>query len=154
MKRLTKPTILVLGSLLTAGVAGAAQHEHGGGQSAMPAMPAAVPEDALAKAEKTLKVGKKGDVKFSTETLVGDLRLKPGSYQLQHRMDGSDHFVHFTKMSEGRPQSAVAQAGEVKCRLEPLNANAKVTAVYTRPEGSDSRVTKVLIQGENVAHVF
>lgn len=152
MKRLKQPTIFVLSSLLTAGVAGAAQHQHGGGQAAMPAMPAAVPEDALAKAEKALKVGKKGDVKFDTETLVGDLRLKPGSYQVQHRMDGSDHFVHFTEVTKAG--STVGHPGEVKCRLEVLDHKASVTTVYTREEGASQRVTKVLIGGENVAHVF
>jgi hypothetical protein len=115
-------------------------------------MPAAVPEDALAKGEKSLRVGKKGDVRFDTETLVGDLRLKPGSYQLQHRVDGSDHFVFFTEVTKAG--STVAHAGEVKCRLEGLDHKASTTSVYTREEGTSRRVTKVLIGGENVAHVF
>ncbi len=149
MKRFAQPTIGVLGALLLATMAGTAQHQHNMPPSEMPS---AVPEDALANAEKTLKVGKKGDVKFSAETLVGDLRLKPGRYQLQHRTDSSDHFVQFTELSQSG--GADAQPGEVKCRLEVLDKKVSATTVHTRPEGDAVRVTKVLISGENVAHVF
>jgi hypothetical protein len=43
------------------------------------------------KVEKAIKVGEKGDVRFDIEKLVGDLRLKPGRYQIQHRTDSPDH---------------------------------------------------------------
>ena len=109
-------------------------------------------EQKAEKGEKTIKVGKKGDVKFDVETLVGDLRLKPGRYQIQHRTDGPDHFVHFTEVT--KTGSTVAHPGEVKCRLETLDDKVPFTAVYTRQEGASERVTKVLIGGENVAHLF
>lgn len=55
---------------------------------------------AAAKGEQTLKVGKKDDVEFGVETAVGEMRLKPGRYQIQHRVDGADHFVHFTEVTK------------------------------------------------------
>ena len=50
--------------------------------------------------------------------------LKAGRYQNQHRVDGADHFVHFTELTKGPPHL------------------------------SGGRVTKVLSRGKNVAHVF
>lgn len=148
------------GLLLAAPLARAAQHQHtspppdshSGMQSVMP--------EKADNGEKAIKVGKKGDVKFDIETLVGDLRLKPGRYQIQHRTDGPDHFVYFTELTQGPANgqaggtSAVAHSGQVKCRLEMLDHKVSVTAVHTRQEGASARVTKVLIGGENVAHLF
>lgn len=139
------------GLLLAAPLARAAQHQHMPPPASHPDMQPVMPEKAE-KGEKAIKVGKKGDVKFDVETLVGDLRLKPGRYQIQHRTDGPDHFVHFTEVT--KTGSTVAHPGEVKCRLETLDHKVSATAVYTRPEGASERVTKVLIGGENVAHLF
>jgi hypothetical protein len=149
MKRFTQPTIAAPGVLMMAASTAAAQHQHGmGGHQ----MPTAVPEDALAKAEKNLKVGKKGEVKFDRETLFGELRLKPGRYQIQHRTEGGDHFIRIAELSQNG--GAGAQAGEVKCQVEALDKKVSATTLHTRPEGAAVRVTRVLIGGENAAHVF
>jgi hypothetical protein len=116
---------------------------------------------AAAADQEVIKVGKKGEVMFSQETQVGDLTLKPGHYQMQHRVEGSDHLVHFTELKgvhrdpyhESAPMGA-AHPGEVKCRLEPMNAKASQTAVTTTTEGGVRRITRIEIRGENVAHVF
>ena len=139
------------GLLLAAPLARATQHQHTAPPASHPGMQPVMPEKAE-KGEKAIKVGKKGDVKFDAETLVGDLRLKPGRYQIQHRTDGPDHFVHFTEVT--KTGSTVAHPGEIKCRLETLDEKVPFTAVYTRQEGASERVTKVLIGGENVAHLF
>jgi hypothetical protein len=113
-----------------------------------------------AQNEQVLKVGKKGDVSFDAETKVGDLTLKPGRYFVQHRVVGSDHFVHFTEVTKEHPYARSgggmpkAHPGEVKCRLEPLTAKASETAVYWTKEDGAVRVTKIVIRGENVAHEF
>jgi hypothetical protein len=113
-----------------------------------------------AEQEQVLKVGKKGDISFDTETKVGDLTLKPGRYFVQHRVEGSDHFVHFSEVTKELPYSRTgggipkAHPGEMKCSLEPLKAKASETAVYIKKEDGVMRVTKILIRGENVAHVF
>lgn len=157
VKRFVGSMIAVASGLLWTVAAGAAaQHQHTPSADSRPPAQASMPE----KAEQALKVGKKDDVSFKGETLVGEMRLKPGRYQLQHRVDGSDHFVHFTELTKGYGASgsgggaAKAHPGEVKCRLEPLDQKVSKTAIYTRKEGETERVTKVLIGGENVAHVF
>ena len=139
------------GLLLAAPLARAAQHQHMPPPASHPGMQPVMPEK-VEKGEKAIKVGKKGDVKFDAETLVGDLRLKPGRYQIQHRTDGPDHFVHFKEVT--KTGSTVAHPGEVKCRLEMLDHKVSATALHTRAEGASERVTKVLIGGENVAHLF
>lgn len=101
-----------------------------------------------------MKVGKKGDVTFTQETRVGDL-----TYIFQHRVDGEDHFVHFTEVTKpgvygssgGEPK---AHPGEVKCRLEPLPKKAEATTLWTEDEGGVRWITRIEVQGENVAHVF
>jgi hypothetical protein len=74
-------------------------------------------------------------------------------------VEGSDHFVHFTEVSKpsytGSGGGEVeAHPGEAKCRVEPLEKKASRTAVYTKKEGETVRVQRVLIAGENVAHIF
>ena len=116
---------------------------------------------ASAADEQVVKVGKKGEMMFSQDTQVGDLTLKAGHYQMQHRVDGSDHMIHFTELKgvhrnpsyESAP-SGEAHPGEVKCRLEPMSAKAKQTAVSMSTEGGVRRITRIEIAGENVAHVF
>lgn len=111
-----------------------------------------------AEHEHALKVGKTGEVTFDKETKVGDITLKPGRYKLQHRVEGSDHFVHFTEWTKGGYVGASgtpkAHPGEAKCRLEPLSKKVSRTAIYTVDEGAVSRLTKVEVGGENVAHLF
>lgn len=115
---------------------------------------------ATAADQQVIKVGKKGEVKFSQDTQVGDLTLKAGNYQMQHRVEGSDHMIHFTELKGGDnpyyPSGPTDKAhlGEVKCRLEAMSAKAKETRVTVSTEGGVRRITRIEIQGENVAHVF
>jgi len=135
------------GGLLVAPSAMAApQHQHGGSPAASHAdMQRGEPEKTdAANGETVIKVGKSGDIKFTVETLVGETRLLPGMYLIQHRVHGTDHVLHF----EGRTTANVG------CRLEMLDHKASVTQVHTAHEGGTVRVTKVLIRGENVAHLF
>ena len=157
VKRFVRSMIAVASGLLwTMATGAAAQHQHTPPANSRPAAQASAPEEA----EQALKVGKKDDVSFRGETLVGEMRLKAGRYKLQHRVDGSDHYVHFTELTKGYGTSGTgagaptAHPGEVKCRIEPLDKKVSKTAIHTRKEGETERVTKLLIAGENVAHVF
>ena len=111
-----------------------------------------------AEHEHALKVGKTGEVTFDKETKVGDMTFKPGRYKFQHRVEGSDHFVHFTEytkgMYAGESGTPRAHPGEAKCRLEPLSKKASQTTVYTVDEGAVRRLTKVVVAGENAAHLL
>ena len=130
--------------LSTGASALAAQHEH---------------SDA-GKGEQVLKVGKTGEIEFANETKVGNLTLKPGKYQFQHRVEGSDHFVHFTQVTKaglysgsggGAPK---AHPGEVKCKVEPLSKKISRTTIYSKKENGFYRVTRLEVRGENAAHLL
>ena len=146
-------SVALLGLLWIAGPA-TAQHGH-----TQPGAPPPPPPAAPLQ-EKALKVGKTGDVQFRSDTMVGDLMLKPGRYLVQHRTEGADHFVYFTELAKSLPyshgggQAATSHPGEVRCMLTPLDDKVRSTTVYTTKQGETVRVTKVLIAGENVAHVF
>jgi hypothetical protein len=110
--------------------------------------------------EQVLKVGKNGKIELSEETKVGDLTLKPGPYQVKHRVEGSDHLIHFIELTKpipygrGSGDAPKSHPGEVKCKLEPLNEKVAQTAVYMNKEDGTMRITKIVISGENVAHLF
>ncbi len=81
-------------------------------------------------------------------------------YQMQHRVDGSDHMIHFVELKgmhnpshPGGP-TGTAHPREVKCRLEPMSTKASQTVVTMSTEGGLRRITRIEIRGENVAHVF
>jgi len=95
-----------------------------------------------------MKVGKKGDIVFTTQMKVGDLTLEPGAYMFQHRTEGADHFVRFTSKKTG------IHAGEVHCRLGPMDHKSKHTAVTAVEEGGFRRITRIVVRGENVVHLF
>ena len=112
-----------------------------------------------AEHEHAMKVGKTGEVTFDKETKIGDLTLKPGHYKFNHRVEGSDHFVHFTEWTNPIPNSTLrttekAHPGEVKCGIEQLSKKVSQTTIYTTDEGNGARITKVEVEGENVTHVF
>ncbi len=146
-----------LGAMLLlspAGVARASQHghpEHGTSQH----------EHAAPVQE--LRVGKSADVAFARDVRVGDVTLKPGRYRLQHRVEGDEHFVRFEALATAAPSAQktadgvavpAGRAGEVKCQLEPLPDKVEETKLHLLNEEGGQRLLKVLIRGENVAHVF
>ncbi|MEW5976343.1 MAG: hypothetical protein AB1898_11130 [Acidobacteriota bacterium] len=129
----------------------AAQHEHGAGVSQ-------IDRGSSVEQTRAVKVGKKGEIEFSSDTQLGDISLRRGRYQFQHRVEGSDHFVHFTELTKSIPYSSYsgpkAHPGEVKCRVEPLEKKVSRTTVYSRKENGVYRLTRIEVAGENVAHVF
>jgi hypothetical protein len=118
---------------------------------------------ASAADEQVIKVGKKGEVVFRQATQVGDTTLPPGHYVFQHRVSGDQHFVKFVGAKEmehsGSSMTTPMRMGstttqEIKCRVDPMSAKAKLTAVTVSTEGGVRRITRIEIAGENVAHVF
>src|SRR6516164_10013245 len=116
--------------------------------------------------DKTMKTGKKGEITLTQPTKIGDTTLQPGTYVVQHRVSGDDHFVRLTelkKLQELMPGGEGAgwytytqenNAGEIKCKVEPAGATIEAIKV-TIATGADSpRITKVAIKGENVLHVL
>ena len=109
--------------------------------------------------EQTIKVGKKGEINLFHDAMAGDLMLKAGAYLVQHRVDGNDHFVHFTKMSKEVAYSPDSypktHEGEIKCFIVPLPNKASQTAVVlVKQDDGTYRLTRIEIAGENVAHLL
>jgi hypothetical protein len=112
-----------------------------------------------------MKAGKKGEVTLTQPTKIGDITLQPGTYVVQHRVSGHDHFVRFMELKkleqlqvgEGTGWYTYTQennAGEVKCRVEPASAKIEATTVTVATEGGSRRITQVAIKGEDVLHVL
>jgi hypothetical protein len=111
-----------------------------------------------------LAVGEKGDVTFTTETRLADITLKPGRYYIQHRVEGAAHYVHLTQVtpklslkrraSDAIGEDTIAHPGEVECELEALKKKAGKTSVFTTKEDGISRIIRIEIAGEDVAHIF
>ena len=95
-----------------------------------------------------LKVGKRGVVRISKETMIGDIALEPGQYKIQHREEGGAHFVRF------RAVGSRTDSGDVPCTLQPLDEKAKNTAVFTNTRTTPPQIVRVVVRGENAAHVF
>ncbi len=107
----------------------------------------------------SLKVGKTGVITIYVETKAGDLTLRPGRYFMRHMMSGEDHFIQFTEVTKPHNRSGggvpIAPPVEIKCRLVPLEKKVRETKIiYAGPGGSVPRIDRVLVAGENVAHVF
>ena len=147
----------LVGLLWLAGLPAGAQHRH--------PQPAGHPPEASAASprEQELRVGRSDDVSFTRDVRVGEVTLKPGKYRVRHRVEGTDHFVHFETLVTTTPSAQkiatglaipAGEAGEVKCRLEPLGAKVQKTTLHLLSEEGGQRLTKVFIRGENVAHVF
>ena len=119
-----------------------------------------------------ITVGQKGDVTLTTETMIGDISLKPGRYYMEHRVEGSlrprrveGHYIHFTEVTaeEHQRRKAVRDAisghvishpGEIECQVEALKKPASKTTIYTIMDGAVPRITRIEIAGESVAHTF
>jgi hypothetical protein len=119
---------------------------------------------AGAEHEHAVKIGRTGEISFEKEARIGALTLQPGRYKFQHRVEGADHFVHFTEWTQRLPgdqsyppaslSGPKAHLGEVKCRVQFLNKKVADTTLYMSTEGDAMRVTKIEVGGENVAHLF
>jgi hypothetical protein len=112
-----------------------------------------------------MKVGKRGEITLTQATKAGDKVLQPGTYVVQHRISGSDHFVRFVELKEvelANPSTDAGpvtyteahKAGEIPCKVEPATAPIEETVVYTLKDNGVLRITKVAIKGESVWHIL
>lgn len=140
--------------LFAAAVASAQGHDHGQMQDKTQA------QMEMQGKDQVIKIGKKGDIVFSKETQVGDVTLKAGHYQFQHREADGQHFVKFTElqMPQGKHQSGTLlgakEAAEIKCTVEPLSKKVTQTSLIIDTAGGVNRITRIEVAGENVAHIL
>lgn len=120
-----------------------AQHSHGG-MSGPDKQPGTMSQD---KQQGMMLVGKKGEMKFTSATRVGQTVLQPGTYMFQHMIEGADHVVIFKKNGD--------EMARVTCRLEPLDRKAKKTALYTHQGDAGEVILDALeVRGETVKHLI
>jgi len=118
--------------------------------------PAFTAEDDLI----VLKAGREGHIRLDSTVVAGDLTLRPGNHSVQHRAEGGDNFVRFTRVDwrrspsdKSRRRVALIEA-QVTCEVEKLQKPVESTAFYTRKEGNTTRLTRVEIKSETIAHLF
>lgn len=114
---------------------------------------------AAAKPDRQI-VGKQGWITLKSETKVGDHALPAGIYYFSHEVRDGSHFMAFQQV--GDPDIALQYSDEgtvgpvirVECRMETLPARVKKTDATSVPDGTERRITRIEIKGENVAHEF
>jgi hypothetical protein len=121
---------------------------------------------ALPGKDQTMKTGKKGEITLKQATKIGDITLQPGTYVVQHRVSGNDHFVRFIELKKLQELNVAPEtmgwytytqennAGEVKCQVKPAAGAIEATTVTIATDSGSPRITQVAIKGENVLHVL
>jgi len=106
-------------------------------------------------------IGKKGEVHFNIPVKAGGTLLQPGMYQLQHGVEGGQHYVTFkeVQMPAGYRHSNTPvdknAAARIPCNVEPLEKKVGKTAVSLRTNAAgEKEVADVQISGEAVKHVL
>lgn len=115
----------------------------------------------LAFAEDAVAVGKKGTVEFTGETRVGSTVLKPGHYQLQHRLIDGQHYLVVRAQSTARVPGGSHYAGatgdevaRVPCRVVSTDKKQAATALHLSKNADGSQtLTQIKIRGEKGGHV-
>jgi hypothetical protein len=103
-----------------------------------------------AETEEVLKAGEQGNITLNVTAVAGDLILRPGNYRVQHRADGGEHFMRFTRVGWTRqppqktpPRRVTVIEAEVNCDVEPLNHEVTDTTFYVRTEDGATRLTRI-----------
>ena len=105
-------------------------------------------------------IGKKGEVHFTAQVKAGDAVLKPGMYQVQHVMEGSDHVIVFKEMEmpAGYKMGNTPVGKEVariKCKVEPVTKKVSNTKITLRTgAGGEKEIAEVQVAGEAFKHLM
>ena len=105
-------------------------------------------------------IGKKGQVHFTQNVKVGTTVLKPGMYQVQHVMEGSDHVVIFKEvgMQAGYKHGNTPvgkEVARVNCKVEPITKAENNTKITLRTNAAgEKEVAEVQVAGEKFKHLL
>lgn len=112
------------------------------------------------KTGKDFTVGKKGEVHFNVEVKAGDAVLKPGMYQVQHIMEGSDHVIVFREMEMAAGYKmgntpVGKEVARVKCKVESVATKVNNTRITLRASaGGQKEIAEVQVVGEAFKHLM
>lgn len=105
-------------------------------------------------------VGKKGLLDFHTSIRAGDNLLKPGTYQVQHVMEGAHHVLVIREVPAGQgfrrgntiPGKEVAR---LMCRFEPSEKTWKNTMLMLRTnDKGEKEISEIRVAGEKFIHLL
>jgi hypothetical protein len=105
-------------------------------------------------------IGKKGEIHFTQNIKAGTTVLKPGMYQVQHVMEGSDHVIVFKAMSmqAGYKHGNTPVGKEVvriKCKVESLTKAGNKTKITLRTNSAgEKEIAEIEIAGEKFKHIL
>jgi len=109
---------------------------------------------------KDVVIGKKGQVHFTAQVKAGDAVLKPGMYQVQHVVEGSDHVIIFKEMEmpAGYKMGNTPVGKEVariKCKVEPVTKKVSNTQITLRTNAAgEKEIAEVQVAGEAFRHLL
>ena len=99
--------------------------------------------------------GKTGNLTLAAPAQVGSVVLPAGNYAVRHVASPTGHFMEFVRVTEwnlgyeGTPTYTDREVvAAVSCNMQSLNAKASKTVI----EKEGSRIARLEIKGENVAH--
>jgi hypothetical protein len=105
-------------------------------------------------------IGKKGEVHFNIQVKAGGVVLKPGMYQVQHTVEGSEHVVIFKEMEmpAGYKMGNTLVGKEVariKCKVEPVTKKVSNTKITLRTNAAgEKEIAEVQVAGEAFKHLM
>jgi hypothetical protein len=113
----------------------------------------------MAQQRDVMMVGKKGTVVFRSPTRVGSYTLPPAEYKIYCEHTDSGHQLVFIRLQQRlryyNTPNETSDITKVPCWMEQLDATAQQTELHTATDDSGQwYVTRVLIRGENVGHIF
>ena len=101
--------------------------------------------------------GKTGELTLASSAQVGNVVLPAGNYEVRHVTSPTGHFTEFVRVTqwnlgyEGTPTYTEREVvAKVNCNMQDLNAKIRKTMI----EKEGSRIARLEIKGENVAHNF
>jgi hypothetical protein len=106
-------------------------------------------------------IGKKGNIHFNVPVKVGENLLQPGMYEIQHAVEGGDHYITFKQvgMPAGYRHSNTPVANEaaarIKCKVQPVDKKLSTTKITLRTNAAgEKEVAEVQVAGEAFKHIF
>lgn len=107
-----------------------------------------------------------GEITLTQPTSAGNLTLQPDLYAVKYHSSHGQQFIRFLRV-ERTPQLSLTRsytgwymatelinAGETRCRVQPLRSKAQATAVKIAIENGTARITQVMIKGKRAVCDF
>ena len=114
-----------------------------------------------ANTSSTVKAGHEADIRIARTVSIGGTVLQPGMYVIEHRVNGTKHFLRIQKsqldpyiIGNGYPQYDLIDVANVKCKIQKVPRTISQTKLITKTVAGSTSVVELAIQGENVVHVI